>query len=88
MRRGTREISASAPDTAQGSRILATVSPDEKIKDLYLHHVGAVTSQRAAGAEDAPFVLLELRSGDTGDPAYATLGAPSCGGAAPARDLS
>jgi hypothetical protein len=66
---------ASAPDTARGSRILAAVSPDEKIKDLYLHHVGAVTSQRAAGAEDAPFVLLELRSGDTGDPAYATLGA-------------
>jgi hypothetical protein len=51
------------------------VSPDEKIKDLYLHHVGAVTSQRAAGAEDAPFVLLELSSGGTGDSAYATLGA-------------
>jgi hypothetical protein len=51
------------------------VSPDEKIKDLYLHHVGAVASQRAAGIDDAPFVLLELSAGGTGDSAYATLGA-------------
>ncbi len=51
------------------------MSPDEKIKDLYLHHVGAVASQRAAGTEDAPFVLLELYSGGTGNSAYATLGA-------------
>jgi hypothetical protein len=48
---------------------------DEKIKDLYLHHAGTVATQRAAGTEDAPFVLLELSSTKTGEPAYATLGA-------------
>jgi hypothetical protein len=51
------------------------VIPDEKIKDLYLHHAGTVASQRAAGTVDAPFVLLELCSVKTGEPAYATLGA-------------
>ena len=75
MRRDTREIVASAPDIARASRSLVAVSSDEKIKHLYLHHVGAVASQRAAGTEDAPFALLELRSGGTGDLAYATLGA-------------
>jgi hypothetical protein len=66
---------ASGPDIARSSRILAAVIPDEKIKDLYLHQAGTVASQRAAGTEAAPFVLLELCSGDTGDPSYATLGA-------------
>jgi hypothetical protein len=51
------------------------VSPDEKIKDLYLHHAGTVASQRDAGTEAAPFVLLELCCVHTGDPSYATLGA-------------
>lgn len=63
------------PTSPRSSRILAAVIHDEKIQDLYLHHAGTVASQRAAGTKDAPFVLLELCSVSTGEPAYATLGA-------------
>ncbi len=48
---------------------------EEKIQSRYLLHAGTVANQRAAGTKDAPFVLLELCSTRTGEPAYATLGA-------------
>ena len=49
--------------------------PEQKIQNLYGIHIGTVANQRAAGTEDAPFVLLELRSNQTGGPVYGTLGA-------------
>jgi len=59
----------------RSSRILPAVIHDQKIQDLYLHHVGTVANRRAAGTEAAPFVHLELCCTETGEPVYATLGA-------------
>jgi hypothetical protein len=51
------------------------VSHDQKLRDLYLDHVGTVENERPASSEGPPFVALELVSSTTGDRFYATLGA-------------
>jgi len=51
------------------------VSPEEKIRDLYVKHLGIGANQRAAGTEEAPFALIEISSSHSGEPFYATLGA-------------
>jgi hypothetical protein len=48
---------------------------EQKIRDLYLHHIGSIKAERAAGTQEAPFMLLELEWRDDAVYAYATLGA-------------
>jgi hypothetical protein len=55
--------------------IVRPVINEQKIKDLYLTHVGSVEAERAAGAGEARFVLLDLHALGTIGHSYATLGA-------------
>jgi hypothetical protein len=51
------------------------VISEQKIRDLYAKHVGEIDAERAVGADEARFVILELHALGTSGHAYATLGA-------------